>query len=148
TATSYIYFYRYNFCVKPLLQSATTATAGCCRFFELLQSVRAFAFNYCRLQPLVLRADRTDRAFFPLLLHCVTALPRSTSTTAANCHQRYGSKQRGGKPRRWGSVICRSMENSVCELVRAQLAEARGIGGLIWRMDVTAEFVGDERRRS
>ena len=31
--------------------------------------------------------------------YCFTALPRSK--TAANCHQRYGSKQRGGRPRRW-----------------------------------------------
>ncbi|MGF6998445.1 hypothetical protein P3T25_006826 [Paraburkholderia sp. GAS32] len=31
--------------------------------------------------------------------YCFTALPRWSN--AANCHQRYGSKQRGGRPRRW-----------------------------------------------
>ena len=53
-----------------------------------------------------------------------------------------------GETASMGSVICRSMENSVCEDVRSQLAEAKGIGRLIWRMDVTGDFVGDERRRS
>jgi len=42
--------------------------------------------------------------FYFVLRYCPAA-----SNTAANCHQRYGSKQRGGRPRRWGSVICRSM---------------------------------------
>jgi hypothetical protein len=51
-----------------------------------------------------------------------------------------------GKTASMGSVICRSMENSVCERVRTQLAEARGIGGLIWRIGVTDDFVGRERR--
>ncbi|NYH15540.1 hypothetical protein GGD41_002768 [Paraburkholderia bryophila] len=36
-----------------------------------------------------------------------------------------------------GSVICRAMENSLCEPLRMQLGEARGIGGLIWRIGVT-----------
>jgi hypothetical protein len=67
--------------------------------------------------------------------YCFTALPRST--TAANCHQRYGSKQRGGRPRRWGSVICRSMENSVRRHLGRQLGEAKGFGGLVWRIGVT-----------
>ena len=69
---------------------------------------------------------------------CFTALPRSI--TAANCHQRYGSKQRGGSPRRWGSVTCRSMENSLCREARPQLGEARGFGSLVWRIGPRARF--------
>jgi hypothetical protein len=38
------------------------------------------------------------------------------------------------------------MENSLCECIGMQLREARGIGGLIWRIDVTGEFVGSERQ--
>lgn len=42
-----------------------------------------------------------------------------------------------------GSVICRSMENSVGEHIRKQLREARGIGGLICRIDVTTGLWSD-----
>jgi hypothetical protein len=41
-----------------------------------------------------------------------------------------------------GSVFCRAMENSLCECIRTQLREARGFGGLIWRIGVTGVFVG------
>lgn len=84
-----------------------------------------------RLQPLLIRAllawiARRLHCFYFLLLYCPAAFDN-----AAHCHQRYGSKQRGGRPRRWGSVFCRSMENSVGESMRRQLVEARGIGRLI-----------------
>ncbi|MGF6446685.1 hypothetical protein QF002_007561 [Paraburkholderia youngii] len=45
-----------------------------------------------------------------------------------------------GKSHRWSSVICRSMEKSVGAHPRMQLREARDIGGLIWRIDVTTGF--------
>jgi hypothetical protein len=81
--------------------------------------------------PLLIRAllawiARRLHCVYFLLLYCPAAFDN-----AAHCHQRYGSKQRGGRPRRWGSVFCRSMENSVGEGTRRQLAEARGIGRLI-----------------
>jgi len=47
-----------------------------------------------------------------------------------------------------GSVICRSMENSVGERTRKQLREARGIGGLICRIDVTTGLWSDVSRRN
>jgi hypothetical protein len=42
-----------------------------------------------------------------------------------------------------GSVFCRAMEKSLCARIRMQLREARGIGGLIWRIGVTGDLVRD-----
>jgi hypothetical protein len=144
----YCYFYRESCCVKPLLQGAATATAtakSCCSL-NCCITARSFAFDYSWLQPLLIRARSHGSRVVRIAStsYCVTALPCSTSTTTANCHQRYGSKQRGGKTASMGSVICRSMENSVCERLRMQLAEARGIGGLICRIDVTG--ISSDRR--
>jgi hypothetical protein len=109
---------------------------------ELLTAItaRSFAFNIAWLQPPAeSRQLHGSRAFcIASTTYCFTAQPRST--TAANCHQRYGSKQRGGRPRRWGSVICRSMENSVFRHSRMQLGEAKGFGRPVWRIGVTGRF--------
>ncbi|MGF6973278.1 hypothetical protein QFZ94_001705 [Paraburkholderia sp. JPY465] len=85
-------------------------------------------------------AATPSRAFS---MHCALCI-----ASTANCELRTadyfinGTVQirHEGKSHRWSSVICRSMEKSVGAHPRMQLREARGFGGLIWRIDVTAEF--------
>jgi hypothetical protein len=112
----------------------------CCLNYHCI-TAGSLSFNITWLQPPAdSRANCMDCALFALLLLPTALLPCRVRQTAANRHQRYGSKQRGGRPRRWGSVICRSMKNSVCRPLRMQLREARGIGRPVWRIDVTGQF--------
>jgi hypothetical protein len=82
------------------------------------------------------RLSHSLRAVFPcfdfLLLYCPAAFDnRGTLPSTVRF------KTTRGETASMGSVICRAMENSLCESLRMQLSEARGIGGLIWRIGVT-----------
>ena len=91
----------------------------------------------CCFWPLPPVASRLYRALLlRLLRNCELLATHCELRTALLSTVRFKRDARG-KSHRWSSVIRRSMENSVGEHARTQLREARGFGGLIWRIDVT-----------
>ena len=105
----------------------------------------------CCFWPLPPVASRLYRALLLRLLRNCELLATHCELRTANCELRTANCElrtallstvrfkhdARGKSHRWSSVIRRSMENSVGEHARTQLREARGFGGLIWRIDVT-----------
>jgi hypothetical protein len=130
-AIAYVYctgnFYRSTASFKLSIQTISIATA-CGPVLVISYSGR---YPYCFA--LVLDALSA--------LYCVNCgVPTSSyslRTADYSSTVRFKSDTRG-RSHRWSTVIRHSMEKSVGARARRQLREARGFGGLIWRIDVTA----------
>ncbi|MGF6740844.1 hypothetical protein OKW47_004655 [Paraburkholderia atlantica] len=136
-AIGYVYyagnFYRSTASFKLPIQTTSNTTA----------CGPVLVTSWCWPLPLLLRARVRCIARFVLRqlrtanceLRTANCELQTTSSTV-----RFKSDTRG-RSHRWSSEIRRSMEKSVGAHARMQLREARGFGGLIWRIDVTTGFM-------